>query len=130
MSVGIEAVPKNQHRHSAAGEEFPCFQKNIKNEILHYVQDDNKEVARQDKKRMLGRTSRTLGKTQEGLFGRTGGGKRDCDSKGCFSSTAEKVFQQHRKEDERANQNAFQTLSLRSVIKYTKSLLLSGFSEK
>jgi hypothetical protein len=29
-------------------------------------------------------------------LGRTERGKRDCDSKGRFSSTAENVFQQHR----------------------------------
>jgi len=32
--------------------------------------------------------------------------------------------------DERSNHTTFQTLSLRSVIKYTKALLLRGFSEK
>jgi hypothetical protein len=64
---------------------------------------------------MLGRTTRggnevrdarlALGRTKRGgnevrdaslTLGRTDGVERDCDSKGRFSSTAEKVFQQHR----------------------------------
>jgi hypothetical protein len=37
-----------------------------------------------------------LGRTKEGLLGRTEGVKSDFDSKGRFSLTAENVFQQHR----------------------------------
>jgi len=49
-------------------------------------------IARQDKKRSLGRTRRgcsagqkegLLGRTKERLLGRTDGVERDCDSKGC-----------------------------------------------
>jgi len=73
-----------------------------------------RRVARQDKKRTLGRTD---------------GVERDCnskvaqlDSRKCLSATQNR--------DERSNHTTFQTLSLRSVIKYTKALLLRGFSEK
>ena len=76
-----------------------------------------------------------LGRTKEGWLGRT---KKDARqdrwkviaTQRLLSLKAEKVFQQHRIGDERSKQNTFQILSLKSVIKYTKSLLLSGFSEK
>jgi hypothetical protein len=58
------------------------------------------------KEGLLGRTKRrgnevrdawlALGRTKEGLLGRTEGVKSDFDSKGRFSLTAENVFQQHR----------------------------------
>jgi hypothetical protein len=48
---------------------FFFFQKNIKNEILHYVQDDKRRVARQDKKRSLGRTKRGCSAGQMGSKG-------------------------------------------------------------
>jgi hypothetical protein len=57
-------------------------------------------VARQDKEGLLDRTKGgLLGRTKEGLLGRSDEVKRDFDSKGRFSSTAENVFQQRRIEE-------------------------------
>jgi hypothetical protein len=96
-------------------------------------------IARQDKEGLLGRT-KERGKRSEGclaiaqqdkerLLGRTDGVKRDCDSK-LAQLKSRKCLSATQNRDERSNHTTFQTLSLRSVIKYTKSLLLNGFSEK
>jgi hypothetical protein len=81
---------------------------------------------------MLGRTKRGGNEVRDAslTLGRTKRGYSAGQKKRSLGRAAEMLFQHDSIGNGRLNQTTFQTLSLRSVIKYTKSLLLNGFSEK
>ena len=98
-----------------------------------------RRVAWQDKKkgRSAGQKEGSLGRTRRGrsagqeeeLLGRTDGWK-GIATKRFAQLKSRKSLSATQNRGDGLTHTTFQTLSLRSVIKYTKSLLLRGFSEK